>query len=131
MGRRPRSVDSTPASPTTCSTGLPTRNSGRVHRDAHSNGTASVSWANGRIDIFWVETDRSLIHKAFVDGTWLAAESLGRTLASPPAVTAWAVDQLQVFAILDDGELWNRYWDGTDWHPWETLGGDGQAPGAR
>ena len=35
-----------------------------------------------------------------------------RELASAPAATAWAVDQLQVFAIFPDGQLWNRYWDG-------------------
>ena len=26
-------------------------------------------------------------------------------------------------AIFPDGELWNRYWDGAAWHPWESLGG--------
>ena len=92
--------------------------------DAHPTGTAAVSWANGRIDIFWVDTDRSLIHRAFDGGAWLEPESLGGTLASAPAATAWAVDELQVFAIFDDGELWNRYWDGTSWHPWESLGGE-------
>ena len=51
-------------------------------------------------------------------------ESLGGTLASPPAATAWAVDQLQVFAIFPDGALWNRYWDGQAWHAWESLGGE-------
>ena len=92
--------------------------------DAHPTGTAAVSWANGRIDTFWVDAGRSLIHRAFVDGAWLEPESLGGALASAPAATAWAVDQLQVFAIFDDGELWNRYWDGTSWHPWESLGGE-------
>jgi len=28
-----------------------------------------------------------------------------------------------VFAVFADGELWNRYWDGESWHPWESLGG--------
>ena len=56
--------------------------------------------------------------------TWGEPESLGGTLASTPAVTAWAVDQLQVFAIFPDGELWNRYWDGKAWHAWESLGGE-------
>ena len=51
-------------------------------------------------------------------------ESLGGTLASAPAATAWAVDQLQVFAIFPDGGLWNRFWDGSAWHPWESLGGE-------
>ena len=50
--------------------------------------------------------------------------ALGGTLASPPAATAWGPHQLQVFAIFDDGLLWNRYWDGTSWHGWESLGGE-------
>ena len=25
---------------------------------------------------------------------------------------------------MDDGELWNRYWDRTYWHQWESLGGE-------
>ena len=40
------------------------------------------------------------------------------------AVTAWAVDQMEVFAVFPDGELWDRYWDGTSWHAWESLGGE-------
>jgi hypothetical protein len=30
---------------------------------------------------------------------------------------------MEVFAVFDDGELWDRYWDGTAWHAWESLGG--------
>src|SRR5207342_3859754 len=55
---------------------------------------------------------------------WSAVEDLGGTLASAPAVTAWAVDQMETFAVFPDGELWNRYWDGESWHPWESLGGE-------
>ena len=58
--------------------------------------------------------------KAAVDG-W---ESLGGELASAPAVTSWAANEMQVFCIFPDGALWNRYWDGEAWHPWETLGGE-------
>ena len=46
-------------------------------------------------------------------------------------MTAWAVDQLQVFAVFPDGELWNRYWDGASWHPWESLGGELEPAPAR
>lgn len=53
--------------------------------------------------------------------TW---ESLGGTLASAPAVATWAPDEMQVFAIFGDGQLWNRYWDGAAWHAWESLGGE-------
>ncbi len=49
---------------------------------------------------------------------------LGGELVSAPTATAWGVDQLQVFAIFPDGALWNRYWDGLSWHPWESLGGE-------
>ena len=31
---------------------------------------------------------------------------------------------MEVFAIFPDGELWDRYWDGETWHPWESLGGE-------
>ena len=40
------------------------------------------------------------------------------------SATAWSPDQLQVFAVFGDGQLWNRYWDGTSWHAWESLGGE-------
>ena len=88
-----------------------------------TNGTAAVSWGDGRIDLFWVDDAHALVHRSFSRGVWSDPTALGGRLASPPAATAWAVDQLQVFAIFDDGELWNRYWDGTSWHPWESLGG--------
>ena len=74
-----------------------------------NQGYSAVSWGPGRIDLFWVDDDGSLIHRAFQDGAWAVAESLGGTLVSPPAATAWAAHQLQVFAIFPDGQLWNRY----------------------
>lgn len=103
---------------------------GRTYpRDA----VASVSWAPGRMDIFWRDDDGSLMHRAFKDDAWSEEESLGGTLSSPPVATAWATDQLQVFAVFPDGQLWNRYWDGKSWHGWESLGGELDAaarPGA-
>ena len=64
--------------------------------DVRGRGAAAGSWGPGRIDTFWVEFDGALIHRAFDDDAWAAPESLGGTLASAPAVTAWAVDQLEV-----------------------------------
>lgn len=86
-------------------------------------GCSAVSWAADRIDLFTVEAGE-LWHHAFDGSAWSEPESLGGTLASTPAATAWAIDQLQVFAIFADGELWNRYWDGSSWHAWESLGGE-------
>jgi len=92
--------------------------------ESRGRGAAAVSWGEGRIDVFWVDFDGTLIHRAHQSGAWLDAESLGGTLASAPAATAWAVDQLEVFAVMPDGALWNRYWDGIAWHAWESLGGE-------
>jgi hypothetical protein len=85
---------------------------------------AAVSWGPERIDLFEVDARRALRHRVLASGAWTLDENLGGTLASGPAVTAWAVDRMEVFAIMDDGELWDRYWDGENWHPWESLGGE-------
>ena len=93
--------------------------------DAHPTGTAAVSWANGRIDTFWVETDRSLIHRAFA--AWFVARAgvAGRDAGFEiRPLSPWAEDQMEVFALFPDGELWDRYWDGMSWHAWESLGGE-------
>ena len=88
-------------------------------------GVAAVSWGPDRIDLFWRSSDGGgLVHRAFADGAWSEDEQLGGTLASDPAVTAWGVDQMEVFAVFPNGELWDRYWDGASWHDWESLGGD-------
>ena len=58
--------------------------------------------------------DRVLWHRAST-GRSGEPQSLGGTLASTPAVTAWGVDQLEVFAVFDDGALWDRDRHGTAW----------------
>ena len=91
------------------------------------DGFAAVARTDGRLDRFWVGPERNLLHAAFRDGAWTAPEDLGGKLASLPAVTAWGDEPMEVFAIFDDGALWDRYWDGGTWHPWESLGGELQA----
>jgi hypothetical protein len=49
---------------------------------------------------------------------------LGDGLESRPAVVAWAENEMQVFVIRDDGQLWDIYWDGAAWHDWHAHGGD-------
>ena len=96
-------------------------------------GVAAVTRADGRLELFWVGAGRGLFHATLTRGGWSAPEALGGVLASPPAVTAWGDEPMEVFAIFDDGALWDRYWDGTTWHPWESLGGEletGSTPAA-
>ena len=55
-------------------------------------------------------------------GDWI---SLGGALVRGAAVASWGDGgECELFAIHDDGELRDRYWDGTSWHPWESLGGE-------
>ena len=51
---------------------------------------------------------------------WL---SLGGAVRSNAAAASWGTDEVEIFAVHDDGELRDRYWDGASWHEWESLGG--------
>jgi hypothetical protein len=90
----------------------------------HPDALAAVSWGQNRIDLFTVDEDRGLRHRALERGSWTIDEQLGGPLASGPAVTAWAIGRMEVFAVMPDGALWDRYWDGVVWHAWESLGGE-------
>lgn len=50
--------------------------------------------------------------------------------ASGPALASWGEEEMQFFATQSDGQVWNRYWDGQHWHPWESLGGAFRGPPA-
>jgi hypothetical protein len=53
-------------------------------------------------------------------GDWI---SLGGTLERGAAVASWGDGgECELFAIHDDGELRDRYWDGKVWVPWEIVG---------
>ena len=96
-------------------------------------GAAACSWGAGRLDLFERTSAGTLRHRAWVDGGLVSDDDLGGMLASAPTVVAWAVDQAEVFAVFPDGALWNRYWDGSAWHAWESLGGEldpGRSPHA-
>jgi hypothetical protein len=41
-------------------------------------------------------------------------------VAGQPAASSWAADRLDVFAPGRDGRLWHRWWNGTEWVPWQT-----------
>ena len=46
-----------------------------------------------------------------------------RLLTSAPTVVSWGPNRLDVFAQGTDDALWHRWWDGTRWGGWESLGG--------
>jgi hypothetical protein len=81
-----------------------------------------VSWANGRVDIFARGTDSSLIHVYFNGSAWSSWESLGNSLAYDPAVVSHHAGHLGIFAVVPNGLLNQRWYDG-GWSNWEGLGG--------
>ena len=51
------------------------------------HGLAACAWSADRLDLFWVSEDARLRHSWWDGRAWSAAEDLGGTLASAPAVT--------------------------------------------
>ena len=49
---------------------------------------------------------------------------LGGALTEGAAVASWGSFESEIFAVdAASGELVDRYWDGSSWHAWESLGG--------
>src|SRR2546422_10602729 len=98
--------------------------------DAQAGRLAAVSLGPGRIDLFWTDDALAVWHRAWIRGEWQAAEPLGGTATGGIAVTAWAVDEMELIAVFADGALWGRYWGGRAWHDWESLCGSLTCPPA-
>ncbi|MGH2771263.1 MAG: M43 family zinc metalloprotease, partial [Actinomycetota bacterium] len=53
-------------------------------------------------------------------------EPLGGAFTSPPEVTSWGPNRLDIFALGADNQMYHKAWDGA-WVPsptdWESLGG--------
>lgn len=44
-------------------------------------------------------------------------------LTSDPTAVSWGRSRLDVFARSTDKALWHKWFDGTTWHDWSSLGG--------
>jgi hypothetical protein len=86
---------------------------------------ATVSWGDGRIDVFGRGSDNALWHRSYANNAWSSWESLSGQLASTtgPAVSSQAAGQLDVFVIGSDNALWHRSYKSGTWSTWESLGG--------
>jgi hypothetical protein len=111
--------------------GLGTADQAVWSADTNLGGTpgsnpAITTWAPGRLDLFYLSSHGTLLHRWF-QNTWSAEEDLGGTLTSQPTAVSWQSGRIDVFARGTDANgtpnvlmhLW--FWFG--WHPWESLGG--------
>ena len=44
-------------------------------------------------------------------------------LISAPAAVSWGPNRIDCFVVGTDRAVWHRWWDGTAWRGWESLGG--------
>jgi hypothetical protein len=50
----------------------------------------------------------------------------GKSLTEDPDVASWGGNRLDVFARASDGTMVHKWWGGTGWSSWETLGSPGE-----
>jgi len=106
-----------------------------------SSQPVAVSWAENRLDIFALGTDRQMYHKWWdhTQGKWMPSKSdwqggFPGILFEAPTVISRAPNNLDIFArgpgIGGSGErMYHLFWDGSGWGPaadgkmqWEDLG---------
>jgi hypothetical protein len=87
----------------------------------------AVSWGDGRIDVFVVDSDsKQLYHTYYDNGTWQPAtkfESLGGYCTSRPTAVSWASGRIDVFVRGGDAGLWHLSFNGT-WSIWTSISGN-------
>ncbi len=92
---------------------------------------AAASWGPERVDLIARASDGTYMHQARDSRGWINEsrcsqapgyiESLGGPFDSSPAAAAPFDNRLELYAI-HHGELQFRYWDGTQWQEWASLG---------
>jgi serine protease AprX len=80
-----------------------------------------VSWAPGRLDIFAVQENNSLDHLWYANG-WGDWENLGGGIGHDFAVVCKAPGKIDIFAIGLDANIHRKFWNGSLWSNWSSLG---------
>jgi hypothetical protein len=44
-------------------------------------------------------------------------------LTSPPNCVSWGSDRIDCFVKGTNNAMWHKWWDGSQWGGWESLGG--------
>lgn len=87
-----------------------------------SSDPATISSANGRIDVFARGSDNALWHIVFASGQWSAWESLGGQLASGPTAASSGAARIDVFARSTANQLLHLISSNGQWSQWQTIG---------
>lgn len=95
---------------------------GNIMADIKIEGApASVSWGEGRLDIFARGTDDGLWHKWY-DGKFHDWERVGGGIATPPSVSSWGEGRLDIFSTGVAGDLMHLWYADGRFNGPESLG---------
>lgn len=86
---------------------------------------AAVSWAAGRVDLFWRGSDNALWHMWYDNAApkWWGPQNLGGNLKGDPSVASWAPGRLDVFWRGLDDQLHHKWYE-SGWSGDGSLGGN-------
>lgn len=82
-----------------------------------------VSWAVGRLDMFFLNSSGGLEHRWYQSGVFYV-ESLGGTFYGAPSAVSWGQGRIDIFLRGVDNTLWHKWYDQGSWNGnLESLGG--------
>jgi hypothetical protein len=92
---------------------------------------AVASWGPNRLDVFGIDVNDAMYHKAWDGSNWVPSnpnwEHLGDEARGAPAAVSWGPNRLDLFAFDPQHAIYHKAWDGSNWVPgnpnWEHLGG--------
>lgn len=77
----------------------------------------AISWGKGRLDVFGIFADRSLVHLYFDGQSWNGWNKLGGVCLQIDAVVSRSVNRLDVFYRGVDNTSYHKWYDGQKWYP--------------
>lgn len=91
---------------------------------------AIVSWGKDRLDVFGVTKAGDVAHLYWDGSQWSAWETFPledvqfSKYTAALAATSWADNRLDIYAVGVEFWLYHKYWDGSQWSVWESLGAE-------
>jgi hypothetical protein len=88
------------------------------------SGPTAVSKSSGTLDVFGRTPENTIVNWYFDGTSWHGpGYTVGGNITSDPDVAVPAPGQLDLFVRGTDGALWHKWWSGTEWSNWASLGG--------
>jgi hypothetical protein len=83
---------------------------------------AVASWGPDRLDLFTIDANGSLEHRAWNGSSWNSSgwQPVGSTpaLSGSPAAVSWGPNRIDMFAVDTAGSIVHQWWTGTGWSGW-------------